>query len=81
MNPRFSILGLLIACLLAAATPAPAAEHAKPSTEHGSLYRLVNRTGKFSDAECFWSLNNGKEWHSFAKEPTQGPTTRRPFRW
>jgi hypothetical protein len=40
------------------------------SKEHGPLYRLVNRTGKFSDAECFWSLNNGQDWHSFEKEPT-----------
>ena len=70
MNPRCSIPRLLIACLLAVAALAPAVESAKPSTEHGPLYRLVNRTGKFSDAECFWSLNNGKEWHSFAKDPT-----------
>jgi hypothetical protein len=35
------------------------------------VYRLVNKTnGKFTDAECFWSLDHGKNWHSFAKEPT-----------
>ena len=37
----------------------------------GMIYTLVNKTnGKFKDEECFWSLNGGKEWHSFAKEPT-----------
>jgi hypothetical protein len=34
-------------------------------------YKFVNQTnGKFSDEQCFWSLDGGKEWHSFAKEPT-----------
>ena len=33
-------------------------------------YTFVNKTnGKFTDAECFWSLDNGDTWHSFAKEP------------
>jgi hypothetical protein len=38
----------------------------------GSLvYTFVNRTnGKFSDDQCFWSLNNGRDWHSFATEPS-----------
>src|SRR5262249_28713917 len=25
---------------------------------------------KFADDQCFWSLNGGREWHSFATEPT-----------
>ena len=34
-------------------------------------YRFVNRTGgAFGDDQCFWSLNDGRDWHSFAKEPT-----------
>lgn len=36
-----------------------------------TIYRMVNSTGgKFTDEQCFWSLNNGKDWHSFAKETT-----------
>ena len=38
--------------------------------QHGPLYRLQNRTVKFTDAECFWSLNAGREWHSFAESST-----------
>ena len=70
MNARFSIPRLLIACLLAIAAPSQAAEIAKPSTGHGPLYRLVNQTGKFSDADCFWSLDHGKTWKSFAEQST-----------
>ena len=34
-------------------------------------YKFVNRTGgKFTDEQCFWSLTSGRDWHSFAKEPT-----------
>jgi hypothetical protein len=41
------------------------------TAEGGLLYRFVNHTnGKFTDEECFWSLDGGKNWHSFAKEPT-----------
>ena len=44
----------------------------KPAAGPGGLvYSLVNKTnGKFTDEQCFWSLNGGGEWHSFAKEPT-----------
>jgi hypothetical protein len=46
------------------------ASQAKPEGE-GLVYRFVNKTnGKFSDEQCFWSLNGGRDWHSFAKEPT-----------
>jgi beta-galactosidase len=35
----------------------------------GLNYKFVNKTnGKFTDEQCFWSLNGGREWHSFAKE-------------
>ena len=34
-------------------------------------YRFVNNTGgKWKDEECFWSLNNGRQWHSFDKDST-----------
>jgi hypothetical protein len=34
-------------------------------------YNFVNKTnGKWSDDQCFWSLDGGTSWHSFAKEPT-----------
>jgi hypothetical protein len=37
----------------------------------GLIYRFVNKTnGKFGDEQCFWSLNGGQSWHSFAREPT-----------
>lgn len=43
----------------------------KPTLEGSLSYRFVNKTnGKFTDDQCFWSLNHGREWHSFAKEPT-----------
>ena len=36
----------------------------------GLTYRFVNRTGSaFGDDQCYWSLNAGRDWHSFAKEP------------
>jgi hypothetical protein len=61
---------LALTASMALLAPVIAAETPKSVTAHGPLYRLVNRTGRFSDAECFWSLDDGKEWHSFAKEPT-----------
>jgi hypothetical protein len=61
----------LVASLLVTMLSQSIAQEAKkPSTEHGPLYRLVNKTGKFSDAECFWSLDHGKSWHSFAEQAT-----------
>ena len=42
----------------------------EPQSADGLTYTFVNRTnGKFADDECLWSLNGGREWHSFAKEP------------
>jgi hypothetical protein len=40
------------------------------------LYSFVNNTaGRWTDDQCFWSLDDGKEWYSFAKEPaTPCPT-------
>src|SRR5438132_274457 len=62
---------LAVACLLAPMlTSASSQETKHPQSEHGPLYRLVNRTSKFTDDQVFWSLNMGKDWHSFAKEPT-----------
>ena len=50
---------------------ARAAQRKQAAGPGGLVYSLVNKTnGKFTDEECFWSLNGGREWHSFAKEPT-----------
>ena len=64
--PNLRSIGLLL-CLFGFAVGAPAQT---TGAGHGPLYRMVNKTGKFADAECFWSLNAGQEWHSLAKEPT-----------
>jgi hypothetical protein len=43
----------------------------EPQAADGLIYKFVNNTdGKFTDDQCFWSLNDGREWHSFAKEPS-----------
>ena len=43
----------------------------KPAPPGGLVYTFVNKTnGKWADDQCFWSLDGGKEWHSFQKEPT-----------
>jgi hypothetical protein len=45
--------------------------HAQPAKKAEMLYRFVNATdGQFADADCFWSMNNGKDWNSFEKKPT-----------
>src|SRR3954471_19280280 len=60
-----SIFGLLAACHLAPAAPA------QDQPADAVSYKFVNKTGgKFTDEQCFWSLNGGKDWHSFAREPT-----------
>jgi hypothetical protein len=44
---------------------------AAPDESDHLFYTFVNKTnGKWTDDQCFWSLDGGKEWHSFAKEPT-----------
>jgi len=62
-------LGLLTgACVLTTATiPSNAQEANKTDSNHGPLYRLVNCTGKFTDKECYWSIDNGKTWQSVAE--------------
>ena len=58
-----------IACGIALVTTAATARADTPSD--ALKYRFVNHTnGKFTDAECFWSLDGGKSWHAFDKEPT-----------
>jgi hypothetical protein len=51
---------------------APALLGQEKKIEGGGLnYSFVNKTnGKFADEECFWSLDGGRAWHSFAQEPT-----------
>ena len=76
LPPRPTItrfLGGLATSLLLATVPlaasAQAQEEKKPAAAPtGINYRLVNKTGKFTDDQCFWSLDNGQNWHSFAKE-------------
>jgi hypothetical protein len=47
------------------------AKQKKETAPDAAIYKLVNKTsGKFTDEQCFWSLNGGRDWHSFAKEPT-----------
>jgi dienelactone hydrolase len=37
----------------------------------GTAFRFVNQSGgEYADADCYWSLDHGKTWHSFADEPT-----------
>jgi hypothetical protein len=64
------LFGSLAASLLLAAIalPAFAQEEKKPEAPKDLVYKLVNKTGKFSNEECFWSLNGGQEWHSFAEQ-------------
>lgn len=60
-NPtrRQVLQGAAAVCALGAAAPAEV------------KYAFVNKTGgKFPDEECYWSLDSGKSWHSFAKEST-----------
>ncbi len=43
----------------------------KNSTTAGMAYSFVNKTnGKFADDQCFWSLDDGRDWNSFAEQPT-----------
>ena len=59
---------ILLAVTLAAVASANAV--AQPA-KTDMVYRFVNATGgKFADADCYWSMNNGKDWTSFAAKPT-----------
>jgi Beta-1,3-glucanase len=67
--PLSHALRLLAPALLAALVAADV--QAQPAKKADMVYRFVNATGgKFADADCFWSTNNAKEWHSFAEKPT-----------
>ena len=47
------------------------ARAAEPRQSGGLTYTFVNGTGgTFGDDQCYWSLNGGRDWRSFAKEPT-----------
>lgn len=70
MTRRMNRFWPLALALIAGALASTAAEAPPLTTAHGPRYRLVNRTETFKDADCYWSLDHGKEWHSFAKEPT-----------
>src|SRR6516162_888642 len=57
----------LVALNLLLVVPLPA----PPQQLDAIPYRFVNAThGKFADDQCFWSLDNARTWHMFAKEPT-----------
>lgn len=54
-----------------ALAPSVFADAKKPVGASALNYFFVNKTnGKWKDEECFWSLNGGKDWHSFATDPT-----------
>jgi hypothetical protein len=69
-TPRSCLKGLgLAAGLLWTTTGFVQAQQPQPAD--GLTYKFVNKTdGKFTDEQCFWSLNGGREWHSFAREPS-----------
>lgn len=65
------LLTLAILANTGAAQPAADGKAKQPKPGGGVIYTFVNKTnGKFTDDQCYWSLNGGREWHSFAKEPT-----------
>jgi hypothetical protein len=44
---------------------------AAPDPSGRLSYSFINKTnGRWTDEQCFWSLDGGKQWHSFAAEPT-----------
>jgi Beta-1,3-glucanase len=62
--PALVVVGLLLSL-------APGGQPAEAPLAEGVTFKFVNKTdGRFTDEQCYWSLNGGKEWHSFAKEPT-----------
>ena len=63
---NFKYIGLVTASLLLTLPISGQAQE-----PDGLNYKFVNKTnGKFTDEQCFWSLNSGRDWHSFAKEST-----------
>ena len=68
MQSRRSFLKVCGSLFVAGATSAQARP---PRRTSGLRYVFINKTGgRFADDECFWSLDNGRAWHSFAKEPS-----------
>ncbi len=72
---RLGLCALTTGCLLTlwtgSAAAQPSGKAKAPRAGGGLIYTFVNKTGgKFTDDQCYWSLNGGREWHSFAKEPT-----------
>jgi len=65
---RSTLLRLIWISVFAATLRVDALEDSKSTSAQGPLYRLVNQTGQFGDDQVFWSLNHGKEWHSFAEQ-------------
>jgi len=56
---------------LALVRPDRCAAAKKPAPPGVLVYSFINKTnGKWADDQCFWSLDGGKQWHSFQKEPT-----------
>jgi hypothetical protein len=54
-----------------ALAPAVFGNATEAALEGNLSYSFVNKTnGRFTDEQCFWSLDNGRQWHSFAKQPT-----------
>ena len=74
MKPRLNrrhflkLAGAGAGCL--AVTPS-AFSQTKKSSSGVLSYDFVNNTnGKFTDDQCFWSLDAGRSWHSFATQPS-----------
>ena len=69
---KLSFSHLAAACILSPlalnaapeTTPTPTTSG---TTATGPVYKLVNKTGKFSDQECYWTLD-GKTWTPFAEQ-------------
>jgi hypothetical protein len=56
--------GCTVARACAASAAAPSTTAPRPLR-----YLFVNKTGRWTDQQCFWSLSDGREWHSFAEHP------------
>ncbi len=68
---RRSFLASSVAAGAALVLASPLRADEKNPAAAGTIYTFVNKTnGKWADDQCFWSLDGGKQWHSFAKEPT-----------
>src|ERR1043165_162504 len=64
-----AVLAVNVWVTLLSEAPAQDTGKKKPATG-GTVYKFVNKTNKFTNEQCFWSMNGGKDWYSFAAKPT-----------